>query len=254
MPLYGTLGLDPAMAPLAEMPHLDTEAWALPQAEILQLAWEVPRETRALLPPALHPAIPAYVTVQVLRCPESPVGPFALALCRLMCRAGAHPRGYALGAVASTAEAARALREGWGFPAVPGEGRLRRRHDRITAEVAPGGHLTLEAALLNPEPISGAEVQYIHTVTLARVADGGPTPDQPGAAWLVQVDPHYTLHRADRGRPWMGRFDPAAWNAGGLRLEWPISASWTTADTDLPQIRFVMDARVPVIQGTRRIR
>ena len=37
---------------------------------------------------------------------ESPVGPFTLAQLRLMGRAGAHPRGFVLGAVASTPEAA----------------------------------------------------------------------------------------------------------------------------------------------------
>ena len=75
-----------------------------------------PSDTQALLPQAMHPAIPPYVTLVVTRYPESPVGPFVLVQLRLMARAGAHPRGYVLGAVASTPEAATALREGWGFP------------------------------------------------------------------------------------------------------------------------------------------
>jgi hypothetical protein len=37
----------------------------LPGAEILQLAFEVPRATEALLPRAMHPAIPPYATIDV---------------------------------------------------------------------------------------------------------------------------------------------------------------------------------------------
>ena len=57
-----------------------------------------------------------YATWLVTRYPESPVGPFALAQLRLMGRAGAHPRGFVLAAVASTPEAARALAGGWVCP------------------------------------------------------------------------------------------------------------------------------------------
>ena len=59
---------------------------------------------------------------------------------------------------------------------------------------------------------------------------------------------------AERGRPKVRRFETAAWNADMLAPLHPIAGSITTCDTDLPQIRFVMDADVPVIQGTRKIR
>ncbi len=54
------------------------------------------------------------------------------------------------------------------------------------------------------------------------------------------MDPHCTFHNAARGRADVSRFAAAAWNAP-VRLTTPISASVTTADTDLPRIRFVMD-------------
>lgn len=249
MPLFGEL-LVAAVAPrLPRLPHLDVEAWTLPRAEILQLAWEVDDGTRALLPRAMHPAIPPYATVVVTRYPESPVGPFTLAQVRLMGRAGAHPRGVVLGAVASTEEAAEALRTGWGFPVTAGAVAWHRYHDRVAVTVERGGERILDVALVNPEVISGGDVQYIHGVILAQVVDDGrPRP------LLVQVDPHYTFHTAERGRPAAARFEGAAWNAGALRLRHPISATVTTCDTDLPRIRFVMDPEIPVVQGTRRIR
>jgi hypothetical protein len=181
----------------------------------------------------------------VTRYPESPVGAFDLAQVRLMARAGVHPRGYVLGAVASTAAAASALRERWGYPAVPGEIALRRYHDRVAASVRRDGQTILELALVDPEIVSGGDLQYIHGITLAHV---------DGAAQLIQVDPHYTLHTAARGRAHVSRFEATAWNGAPIALTTPISASVSTSDTDLPRIRFVMDPETPVVRGTRKVR
>jgi hypothetical protein len=249
MPTFGRLALADVADRLPRLASLDTEAWDLPGAEILQLSWEVPLATHALLPPAMHPAVPPYATFLVTRYPQSPVGPFLLAQLRIMGRAGVHPRGLVLAAVVTIPEATRALRDGWGYPAETGAVTLRRRHDRITAVVTRDGAPVMEAALVNPEPIAGGDVQYIASVTLASVAEDGRL-----APWLVQVDPHHTIHRAERGRPEVSCFDAAAWNAGPLRPGFPIAASMTTSDTDLPRIRFVMHPETPVVRGTRRIR
>jgi len=249
MPVFGELALETVAQRLPVLASLDAEGWTLPRAEILQLGFEVGGATRTLLPRAMHPAIPSYATWLVTRYPESPVGPFTLAQVRLMGRAGAHPRGYVLAAVATTPAAVRALREGWGLPTLLGGITLRRYHDQVVATVTREGLPVLEAALVGPEPISGADVQYIHSVALARVEDSGRS-----APALVQIDPHYTFHKAERGRPKLSGFDGAAWNAEGLEPLHPIAASFTTCDTDLPQIRFVMDPEIPVVRGTRKIR
>jgi hypothetical protein len=249
MPTFGALELATVTARVPTVRDLDTEPWSLPRAEILHLAFEIPRAMGALLPRAMHPAIPPYATILVSRYPESPVGPFALAQVRLMGRAGAHPRGLVLGAVASTPDAARELAARWGVPAVPGSVTLTRRHDRVMATVTREGATILDCAVVNPEPISGGDVQYIHTVTLAHAPlDGRVTPV------LVQVDPRYTFHKAERGRPEVRVLETGAWNAGALRLQNPIAATFCTCDTDLPRIRFVMDPEIPVIKGTRKIR
>jgi len=249
MPTFGTLELTAVVDRLATVRDLDTEAWSLPGAEILQLAFEVPRATESLLPRAMHPAIPPYGTIWVTRYPESPVGPFTLAQLRLMARAGVHPRGLVLGAVASTADAATALRERWGLPVVPGRVTFTHRHDRITATAVRDGVTVLDCALIDPEPISGGDVQYIHSVTLAHAPLDGETGPR-----LIQVDSRYTFKKAERGRPHVGVLVAPAWGAGPLRLLNPIAATVTTCDTDLPRIRFVMDVEVPVVRGTRRIR
>jgi hypothetical protein len=249
MPTFGTLELTTVVDRLATLRDLDTEAWSLPGAEILQLAFEVPRATEALLPRAMHPAIPPYATIWVARYADSPVGPFTLAQLRLMGRAGAHPRGLVLGAVASTIDAATALRERWGLPVVPGKVTFTRRHDRVMATVVRDGVTVLDCELIDPEAISGSDVQYIHSVTLAQAPLDGQTGPR-----LIQVDSRYTIRKAERGRPRVGLLLPPAWGAGPLRMLNPIAATVTACDTDLPRLRFVMDVEIPVVRGTRRIR
>jgi hypothetical protein len=249
MPLFGALDVSTVASAMPRMADLDTEAWTLPNAEILQLAWETGLETLPMLPRAMHPAIPAYVTVTVTRYPESPVGEFLLAQVRVMGRAGAHPRGLVTGAVASSRAAVDELRARWGYPVTLGQVSLARYHDRVAAEVRRDGETVLECALVGPEMISPGDVQYIASVMLAEVPGAGGV--QP---WIVQVDPDYTLKRAERGRPQASRFAADAWGAGGIVLRHPISASATVCDTDLPRIRFVMDPEVPAFRGTRRIR
>src|SRR5215813_10734243 len=140
MPLYGTLDLTAVTRKLPTLANLDTEAWTLPKAETMQLLVEVPRSsTDGLLPKAMHPALPSYVIFAITRYPESPAGPFTLAQLRLGSRAGAHPRGFLLGAVASSEAAAKELRTRWGLPVEAGEVKFLRRHDRVMGMVSKGG-------------------------------------------------------------------------------------------------------------------
>ena len=220
MPLYGTLDLTTVANKLPTLANLDTEAWTLPKAEVLQLLIEVPRSsTDGLLPKAMHPALPSYVILALTKYSESPVGPFTLAMLRLGTRAGAHPRGLLLGAAASSEAAAKELRARWGFPIEAGEVKLLRCHDRVNWVTAANAPIDCQTRTM-----------------------------------LIQVDPKYTFYKAERGKPQVSTFDAAAWNAPGLKLAEPIIGTCCTVDTDLPRIRFVMDPLKPVFQGTRRIR
>ena len=102
--------------------------------------------------------------------------------------------------------------------------------------------------LAQSETVSGTDIQYISSVHLAQVTGI----DTPGPR-LVQVDPRYTFHRAERGRPVLQYLDEAAWHCEGFSVVHTIVGSLTSADTDLPRIRFVMDPEIPVVQGTTRI-
>jgi hypothetical protein len=249
MPLSGTRDLTPLVAGAPRMSSLHPEPWETPGAQVLHAMYEIDDAAIvALLPPALHPTIPPVVTFTVARYPESPVGPFTLAQVRVGCRAGVRPRGYLLHAVCDSEEAASALGSGWGYACTIGAIELHRYHDSIATSVHIDGDEVLRLALVDPEPISGGDIQYVANMNLARVDDG--SGEQP---WLVQVDPDYVFHRAERGRPRLDAFDRDAWAAAGVDPVYPVVASYAVCDTGFPLIRYVVDPAKPAIAGTRTV-
>ena len=250
MPLFGKQDVQAAAARAPLMSGLGTEAWELKGAEILQLSFEVvegPAEW--LIPPALHPSIPPYATLSVARFPTSPVGPFALAQVRVVVRAGIRPRGYLLGAYTDSEKAATELRARWGFTVDLGTIAIDPRHDRVIGRVQRGGQTILEMELQNPEQISGADVTYPDGLNLARVKENGTE-----KLVLIQVDPEYVFHNAQRGRPRLITFQADAWGGENrLRCTNPITATFTRCDTDLPKLRFALDPSVPGARGRIRL-
>ncbi len=247
MPLFGTRDVTPLIADAPLMDNLDAEPWRIERAEILHLAYEIDdRDRQGLLPKALHPTIPSAMTLVVTRYPDSPVGPFLLAQARISCRAAALPRGFLLQAYSDSAVACDTLGKLWGYRCSVADVKLSRYHDRITAAVTANGVDILRASLVDPEPISGGDIQYVANMNLARVQGGDPL--------LVQVDPEYAFHRAERGRAELPAFDRAAWCADGVEPVYPMIASFAEADTGFPAIRFVLDPDRPAVVGTRRLR
>src|SRR5207248_7972144 len=128
------------------------------------------RDMGALLPKALHPTIPPVVMISVARYPDSPAGAFVLAQVRIGCRAGVRPRGFLLQAYSDSAAACDALASQWGHRCAAADIRLQQYHDRIEASVSRNGTAILRAALIDPEPVSGGDIQYVANMNLARLA------------------------------------------------------------------------------------
>ena len=247
MVLIGTRDIASLLEHAPLLDNLDAEAWEIAGVELLHLRYEIDDGNReALLPRALHPTIPATAIFTAARYPDSPVGPFMLAQVRIGCRSAALPRGFLLCAYSDSPAAADALARRWGYACGVGDVKIARYHDRIVATVTKDGAEILRMSLIDPEPISGGDVQYVANMNLARQADGEPI--------LVQVDPEYKFHRAERGRADIATFDRAAWQAEGVDPVYPIVASFTQCDTGFPAIRFVLDPDKTALEGTRKIR
>lgn len=248
MPLYGVRDVSPMLDHAPVIERLDAEPVTLPGVEILYMQVEIDGDSNlSLLPPALHPTIPASATFIFWKCAEGPLGAFTLAQVRVGCRAGVRPRGFLVGSYCDSAEASEALRSRWGYNCRPGIVRLRRNYDRVTGSVVSADETILQVSLIDPQPMSGAEVMYTANMQLARIREGEPR-DR-----LVQVDPEYTFRRTDRGRPVIDAFVPGAWAAEGLRPNYMISATAVLADVTLPRHRYLVDPNKPAMQGTENL-
>jgi Acetoacetate decarboxylase (ADC) len=243
--LVGRANPDALAHGVATMSEFATEAARFENVETLQLFCEVASQgIESLLPPALHPTIPAAVTWLVQRFPASPWGPFALAQCRIECRSGLRPRGFLRAAVVDQERAATGLTARWGYTTLHGEVDLRRSYDVVRAQVRSGGREILDIELRSPEPLRGQDVYYVANMNLAYT---------PRGLRLVQVDPDFDVERAERGKPLVNSFDAAAWKSEGVRPSHPVSASFTVATVTLPPVRFVCRPEVLAFEGTERV-
>ena len=247
--LVGTLDVSPRVEGAPFVESLETEPLELKAVEVLQLQIELDdRFGPEVVPAAFHPTIPPTATLLGYRVEESPFGPFTLAQVRIGARAGLRPRAYLLGAAIDNEEAGKALSERWGYGCVVAKTHLRKFYDRVDLSVEVDGRCVLDASLLNPEPISGADISYFANANLARVKyEDGVKPR------LIQVDPEYAFLRAERGQPKVRLLDGAAWGDERVRCTWQISASYAVCDLVLPKIRFVSDPAVLTSKGTERV-
>jgi hypothetical protein len=215
----------------------------------LQLLFEIDDSTMLnLIPPALHPTIPPTMLVNVIHAPDSPVGPFTLAQVRIGCRSAARPRAFLRRAYCDSQAAIDVLRERWGFAAVQAEVKLEKRHFEVVASVAAEGGTVLGCRMQSPEAISGGDIQYISNVNLARMERDGSVVTR-----LLQVDPDFIFHSAERGRPVIDTFDAEAWQLAGARPVFPVSASYSIADVQMPHLRYIMDPAKSPMEAVERL-
>jgi hypothetical protein len=227
------------------IPDLATEAATLEDVQTLQVLCEFSSGlAERLLPPALHPTLPGVVGFTVQRVGASPWGPFAMAQMRIECRSGVRPRGFLIAAAVDNAAVATALSSRWGYSTVSGEIHLRRFYDEIRAEVTIDGQEVLGLGLRDPEPLSTADVQYVANMNLAKT---------PRGLRLVQVDPAFTVERAERGEPQVTAFDGEAWGVAELDPTYPVSASLTAGTMTLPRLRYVCRTDVWAFDGTEKV-
>lgn len=249
MPLTGDRDLSPLFEEAPLLASLEVEPLVLHSVEVLQATVELDDVSMtSLLPPALHPTIPPTLTAVFWRVPSSPWGPFELAQVRVGCRAGARPRALLLRAYCNGDAAGEALASHWGVPSAPATVRLRKFYDRAVGSVQLDARTVLEVQLVEPGAISGNDLQYIANLNLARVTRGSDVQLR-----LVQFDPEYVVHKAERGQPDISVFDATAWRVDGAVIDWPISASFAVCDIELPRIRYLVDPSLPPLRAVERL-
>jgi hypothetical protein len=249
MPLTGTMDVAPLVDSAPLIPDLKTGAEEFKGATILQVMYEIEdTHMEAMLPKALHPTIPPTVVFLFYSCPGSSLGSFTLAQVRVGCRAGVRPRGYLVKAYVDNETAGKALSERWGYRCETADVSLRKFYDRAVGTVSAGGNMLLDVSLIDPEAISGGDIQYTANMNLARVERDGQVVPR-----LVQVDPEAVFHKAERGRPHLSAFDAQAWGEARVVPTHAVSASYTLCDLTLTGLRYLCDPDVLTMQGTERL-
>ena len=243
--ITGTAPLDELKARRPRLASFAAAPVALPGTEIVQAMFEMPSSARECIVPAgLHPTIPPALVLHAWRCPESPWGAFSLVQTRAQTRSGVRPRGFVTGAACDNPRAAEALSSGFGYPALAAEIRWQRAYDSVRLEVARGGETILAFEGADPDPLAAGDVQFSGTLNLA---------DTPRGWRLVQVDPEFKPSRAERLRPKLSAFTPAAWGDPRLDPYYPVSASITLADVTIPALRFVCRPEELAFTGTEKV-
>lgn len=232
--------------PAGSVSSWDAPAAELDGLELLQAMFELPSSAReSVLPPALHPTNPATVVVQAWRCTSSPWGAFALVQLRVQCRSGLRPRGFVVGSVCDSSEAATGLGDGWGFSPRAGQVRLRRGYDEVALDVEVGGVEVLALRGRDPDPLGADDVGYSSTLNLA---------ETPNGLRLVQLDLSVAPQRVERLRPTITAFDAASWGQPLLRPTTPVSASIAVGRATLEPVRYCCRPDVLAFEGTETVR
>jgi hypothetical protein len=248
MPLAGSLDIRSLLEDAPTVTLSDRQQH-FEDVDILQVLYEIGfADIESLVPPALNPTIPPVVTFLAYRAKESEFGPFSLVQLRLSARSGVRPRAFLVSAFCDNPAVAELLTGSWGFRIRPATIELRRFHDRVDCRVVVDKRPILEVGLIDPQPITGHDVQYPPGMHLARVQD-----DDGLRPRLIQVDTEYEFRRADRGRPQLTSFDPAAWGNERLVPTEPISASFAACSVDISAVRYICNPDIPASEGTQKI-
>ena len=219
----------------------------LRNVNLWQFVYEIGHESKMeFLPPALHPTNPPVVFLQNYEVEDSEWGPFRMLHARVGSRAGVRLRGFMMGCLIDNPKAAEALAARWGFPCEIAEIQSKSfYYDSLPVTALVNGKLVFDARLMAPQPIAAETIFYSANSHLVR------TPQGPQ---LIQVDLEYEFHKADRGKPKIAYLDSKTFfGRDGVRLTWPVSASFSRTDVVISGIRYVSDPDRPAVQGTRNV-
>ncbi len=242
MPRFGRLDLATWARSAPVINGYKTEPWILKGAQTVEARHEIDNiVAEPLLPPALHPSIPAYATFRISRIAESPAGAFGWCEVRVVGRAVGIPVGFVLRCFCDNDAAARELSSRWGYPVERGEINISTLHYHASATVTSEGRTVLEVEMSNRE--SSLSLLPLPAVNLARNK-------LDEKLVLVQVDNEAEVSRSERGAYRIVALDQdALCSAGAIRPTNPMSATLSTADLTLPRIRYIYDPARPAEEG-----
>jgi hypothetical protein len=219
------------------------EPLTLRNVEIHYVLMEMPmaEALRALLP-ALHPSVPAHLTVTFYRVPESLVGPFQFAVVGIGCRAGIRPRMLTTAAFASSEAAADLLRRRGHFPCGVADVAVRGTYYGLDSQIALGDDLLIDVSSFAFEPVLGGGAAVKFCAPLNPIT-------YRGRNALLQVDMGFDYHETGRGQLELRQFSAAGLGLPGSTPEFVICGVRSLVDMEFYPDRALYDAEIQSEEG-----
>lgn len=197
-----------------------------------------------VLPPSLHPTIPAALSIQAYHVGDSQWGAFSFVTVRVACRSGVRARGFTTAMITDSDPACRSLRDQLGYPARMGQIRFRSGYDGVELEVIENGVSILELIGIDPDPMGPNDIQYTGTLNLAQTPQG---------LRLVQVESSDASTKVDRLKSSIRVFAAAAWGNELLDPYHVIASSVAKMTLGIPAVRFVCKPDELAFTGTEAV-
>ena len=243
--IVGSADVNALAADAPEVGEFASDDVELGGVTCFQLTAEMRNSAREpVLPPSLHPTIPAALSIQAYRVESSPWGAFHYVTVRVSCRSGVRARGFTTATVVDTQAACEGLRTRFGYPSREGEIYFRSGYDGVSLSVDDGGERILAVNGIDPEPMGLTDIQYTGTLNLAHT---------PKGLRLMQVEANEASTQVDRLTSTLTAFDGAAWGNALLAPYMVIASSVAKMSMVIPAVRFVCKADELAFTGTEAV-
>ena len=243
--LTGTAKISELFSDLPTISSFDIEPVTLENVEIVQIQYEISSATvHQLLPPALHPTLPSLGIWTAWSVSNSPWGTFRLVQVRLSCRSGARPRTFLLRAVTDNIRAATDLAKQWGLRAVVDKICFNRRYESASFCVCLHDDCVLDVTAKDPENLTPNDLQFFANMHASNT---------PKGIRMVQFDPQFEVHRAERYTPQLDHFDGRALDLTHFKPVYPVIGFGCNATVHLPKLRFLCRTDVSAFEGSEAV-
>lgn len=243
--LVGSARIEQLAERAPQIASFRAEELVLADVTVMQLTAELPNSAReAVLPPALHPTVPAAMSLQIISAQDSPWGEMSLATLRVSCRSGVRARGFSVAAVAS-ANACDGLAAELGYPVAPGTVKLRHGYDGADFSVTNEHGEIAALSAVDPEPMGANDVQFTGTLNLAHT---------PLGLRMMQVESSCQPTQVERLTPGKLVFHAQGWNTPLVEPKLVVSCSVVAAPQWLfLPVRFVCKTDELAFTGTESV-
>jgi len=221
----------------------DTSEITLKGAQIFYVLYEMKMSAaESILPPSLHPSIPALFSLTFIQGNNSSMGDFTLAYTGIACRTGIKPRHLVMKAFCDNPQASSILEQRYGFSICPAKVTCKESYDQVHGKIETKDAVIVDMSIGNCIPLVGAGGIIKYSPTL----NGCLINDEPT---LVQFEANYDFKNVIRGEPAEKTFNSKSLGHEEMTTKYPIAGTYAAVDIHLMPPRFQVSLDKPAEEG-----